>query len=160
MAAFDTGGFAPQAQNIMYYHSFLVEAVCMIVMLWGAMSFSMHYALWTGNKKSIFKDSEMRIFFISIIVLFIIVLIGLGHDRVYETSNVMFRKGFFHLFSERHTHVFSTNQTCDHYMWLAFLSNSYSASLSRHNKPFTLPTNHSSKLNRHRYFITHAKFPR
>ena len=99
MAAFDTGGFAPQAQNIMYYHSFFVEAVCMIVMFWGAMSFSIHYALWTGNKKSIFKDIEIRTFFISIIILFIIVLIGLANSRVYESGGVLFRKGFFHLFS-------------------------------------------------------------
>jgi len=99
MAAFDTGGFAPQSQNILYYHSFFVEIVCMIVMLWGAMSFSIHYVLWTGNKKSIFKDIEIRTFFISIIVLFVIVLIGLSYGGAYENGNVLFRKGFFHLLS-------------------------------------------------------------
>lgn len=99
MAAFDTGGFAPQSQNIMYYHSFFVELVCMIVMLWGAISFSIHYALWTGNKRVLFKDIEIRAFFISIIVLFATVLIGLCNSSVYGSGNVLFRKGFFHLFS-------------------------------------------------------------
>ncbi|MFC1709727.1 TrkH family potassium uptake protein [Candidatus Omnitrophota bacterium] len=99
MAAFDTGGFTPQAQNIMYYHSFFVELVCMIVMLWGAISFSVHYALWTGNRKVLFKDIELRMFFISIIVLFTVVLIGLSHDKIYDGGSVLFRKGFFHLFS-------------------------------------------------------------
>lgn len=99
MAAFDTGGFSPQAQNILYYHSFWVEVVAIVVMFWGAISFSLHYALWTGNKKAIFKDSEIRGLFISVLLLFTIVLIGLGHQGVYESSSVMFRKGFFHLIS-------------------------------------------------------------
>ena len=99
MAAFDTGGFAPQSQNIMYYHSFFVELVCMVVMLWGAISFSVHYALWTGNKRVLFKDIEIRAFFISIIVLFATVLIGLCNSGAYGSGNVLFRKGFFHLFS-------------------------------------------------------------
>lgn len=99
MAAFDTGGFAPQTQNILYYHSFFVEIVCMVVMFWGAISFSIHYALWTGNKRVLFKDIEIRAFFISIIVLFAIVLIGLCHGKVYDGSGMLFRKGFFHLFS-------------------------------------------------------------
>ncbi len=99
MAAFDTGGFAPQAQNILYYHSSFVELVCMVVMLWGAISFSIHYALWTGNKRALFKDIEIRAFFISMIVLFTVVLIGLCNNQVYDGGGVLFRKGFFHLFS-------------------------------------------------------------
>ncbi|MFH1621790.1 MAG: TrkH family potassium uptake protein [Candidatus Omnitrophota bacterium] len=108
MAAFDTGGFAPQAQNIMYYHSFFVELVCMIVMLWGAISFSIHYALWTGNKRTLFKDIEIRTFFISILFLFAIVLIGLCRDKIYDSGAVLFRKGFFHLFSAHTGTGFST----------------------------------------------------
>ncbi|MDD5292502.1 MAG: potassium transporter TrkG [Candidatus Omnitrophica bacterium] len=99
MAAFDTGGFSPQSQNILYYHSSFVEIVAMVVMFWGAISFSVHYALWTGNRKTLWKDSELRAFFASIMVLFTIVLIGLGRSRIYESAGVLFRKGFFQLFS-------------------------------------------------------------
>jgi trk system potassium uptake protein TrkH len=99
MAAFDTGGFSPQSQNILYYHSFFVELVAIVVMFWGAISFSLHYELWAGNKKAIYKDSEIRALFISVIVLFTIVLIGLASQNVYNNCAAMFRKGFFHLIS-------------------------------------------------------------
>ena len=43
MAAFDTGGFTPQSQNVMYYHSFLFELVTMVIMVLGAINFHLHY---------------------------------------------------------------------------------------------------------------------
>jgi trk system potassium uptake protein TrkH len=108
MAAFDTGGFSPQTQNILYYHSFWVELVAIVVMFWGAISFSVHYELWTGNKKAIYKDSEMRALFVSVMLLFTLVLIGLGHGGVYDKVSEMFRKGFFHLISAHSGTGFST----------------------------------------------------
>ncbi|MDD5618098.1 MAG: TrkH family potassium uptake protein [Candidatus Omnitrophica bacterium] len=108
MAAFDTGGFSPQAQNILYYHSWIVEVVSIIVMFWGAISFSVHYELWTGNKKAIWQDSEMKALFISVITLLTVVLIGLSRNRVYDTVSVLFRKGFFHLISAHSGTGYST----------------------------------------------------
>jgi trk system potassium uptake protein TrkH len=108
MAAFDTGGFSPQTQNILYYHSVFVEIVAIVVMFWGAISFSVHYELWTGNRKSLWKDSEMKALFISVISLFIMVLIGLGRNGVYESSGVLLRKGFFHLISAHSGTGYST----------------------------------------------------
>ncbi len=40
MAAFDTGGFAPQSQNILYYHSLPFEMVTIFIMLMGALNFN------------------------------------------------------------------------------------------------------------------------
>lgn len=108
IAAFDTAGFTPQSQNILYYHSFWVEIVAIVVMFWGGVSFAFHYELWTGDKKAIFKDSEMRAFIISIMVLFIVVLIGLAHAGVYDSSAMLFRKGFFQLISAHTTTGYST----------------------------------------------------
>jgi trk system potassium uptake protein TrkH len=67
-----------------------------------------HYELWTGHKKAIYKDSEMKALFVSVTLLFILVLIGLSHDKVYDTVSVMFRKGFFHLVSAHSGTGFST----------------------------------------------------
>lgn len=99
MAAFDTGGFAPQSQNILYYHSFLVELVCMVVMLLGALSFSIHYGLWTGNRRALVKNVEVRTLLVSMFLLFVVVIVGLGQGGAHGGGNVLFRKGFFHLFS-------------------------------------------------------------
>lgn len=108
MAGFDTGGFAPQSQNIMYYHSFLVEMVCMVVVLFGAISFSTHYGLWTGNRRTLFKNSEVRALLLSIFVLSAVVIIGLGQRGMYVTGNGLFRKGVFHLISGHVGAGFST----------------------------------------------------
>ena len=99
MAAFDTGGFTPQSQNIIFYHSWLVEIVAMVVMMLGAISFAFHYALWSGNRKELLKNLEIRAFSFSILVLFVLVLFGLSQGHIYSSGMSMFRRGFFQLFS-------------------------------------------------------------
>lgn len=108
MAGFDTGGFSPQSQSILYYHSFFVELVSMVVMFLGALSFSVHYALWTGNRRELLKNIEIRAFVASIFVLLIVVIIGLGQAAAYSDGTVLFRKGFFHLLSAHTGTGFST----------------------------------------------------
>ncbi|KPK42964.1 MAG: hypothetical protein AMJ78_00495 [Omnitrophica WOR_2 bacterium SM23_29] len=99
MAAFDTGGFAPQSQNILYYHSLPFEIVTITLMLLGAINFKLHYSLWTGNKKEIFKNIEIITLFISIMVLFSLTAIGLNKVGIYPKPAVLFRKGFYQLIS-------------------------------------------------------------
>jgi len=99
MAAFDTGGFAPQSQNILYYHSFPFEIVTISLMLLGAINFRLHYSLWTGNKKEIFKNIEIIAFFLSVMFIFLLVAVGLDRAGVYPKALVLFRKGFYQLIS-------------------------------------------------------------
>ncbi len=108
MAGFDTAGFAPQSQNILYYHSLLFEVVTIIIMVIGAFNFNLHYQLWTGNRKEIFKNIESRVFFISIMLTFFIVAIGLNKLAVYPKAIVLFRKGFFQLISGHTTTGYMT----------------------------------------------------
>ncbi|MCM8765630.1 MAG: TrkH family potassium uptake protein, partial [Candidatus Omnitrophica bacterium] len=51
MAAFDTGGFAPHSQNILYYHSFPFELATIFMMFLGLINFNLHYSLWIGKRK-------------------------------------------------------------------------------------------------------------
>ncbi len=99
MAAFDTGGFAPQSQNILYYHSFPFEIATISLMLLGAINFRLHYSLWTGNKKEILKNIEIITLFISIMFLFLLTAIGLNRAGAYPEPIALFRKGFFQLIS-------------------------------------------------------------
>lgn len=99
MAAFDTGGFTPQSQSILYYHSFPYELVVMVLMVLGTMNFSLHYALWNRNFKEIFKNIEARTLFFSISTLFAIALIGLTQLHTYPNWIAIFRKGFFQIIS-------------------------------------------------------------
>jgi len=99
MAAFDTGGFAPQSQNILYYHSLPFEIITIIIMLLGAINFKMHYHLWMGNRREIFKNIETKTLFITIVITFCITAFGLTQIGSYPKAIVLFRKGFYQLIS-------------------------------------------------------------
>ncbi|MDD5347001.1 MAG: TrkH family potassium uptake protein [Candidatus Omnitrophica bacterium] len=99
MAAFDTGGFTPQSQNILYYHSLPFEVITIIIMILGAINFKLHYHLWAGNRKEIFKNIETRTFFLTVMVTFIIVAAGLSQAGIYPKALLLFRKGFYQLIS-------------------------------------------------------------
>jgi trk system potassium uptake protein TrkH len=99
MAAFDTGGFAPQSQNILYYHSLPFEVITITIMILGAINFKLHYHIWTGNFKEVFKNIETRTLFITIMLTFFITAIGLSKLGTYPKAIVLFRKGFYQLIS-------------------------------------------------------------
>ncbi|MBN1913221.1 MAG: TrkH family potassium uptake protein [Candidatus Omnitrophica bacterium] len=99
MAAFDTGGFAPQSQNILYYHSFPFEIVTLVIMFLGAINFKLHYHIWQGNRKEIVRNIETQSLFVSIILTFSLVAIGLKQSGAYPQAFMLFRKGFYQLAS-------------------------------------------------------------
>ena len=99
MAAFDTGGFSPQSQNILYYHSFVYEVITIIIMVLGAINFKLHYHLWMGNRKELIKNIETRTLFVTIIATFSIVAVGLAQTGIYPAATMLFRKGFYQLIS-------------------------------------------------------------
>lgn len=99
MAAFDTGGFTPQSQSILYYHSLPYEIVTIVLMLLGTINFGLHYALWNGKFRELFKNIEIRTLFASISTLFILAVIGLTQLSVYPDWTANFRKGFYQIIS-------------------------------------------------------------
>lgn len=99
MAAWDTGGFTPQSQNVLYYHSMLFEIITISIMFLGALNFRLHYAVWTGNKKELCKNIEVITLFITVLGTFTLCAIGLVKMGVYPEAISMFRKGFYQLIS-------------------------------------------------------------
>jgi trk system potassium uptake protein TrkH len=108
MAAFDTGGFAPQSQNILYYHSLPFEVITAIIMILGALNFKLHYHIWTGNRREIMKNIETVTFFITMTVLFWVTAIGLEQLGVYSGALGLFRKGFYQFVSAHTGTVYQT----------------------------------------------------
>jgi len=108
MAAFDTGGFTPQSQNMLYYHSLAFEVITIVIMLLGAMNFNLHYRIWTGDRREIWKNIETRTLCITITLTFLIVVIGLNEVGSYPSALIMFRKGFYQLASAHTTTGFMT----------------------------------------------------
>ena len=99
MAAWSTGGFAPQTQNILYYHSTWYEIATVIFFVIGSFNFALHYAVWNKNRKEIFKNIEIQSFTITATFLTLITIAGLIKLKVYHDFISIFRKGFYLLVS-------------------------------------------------------------
>ncbi len=99
MAAWSTGGFAPQSQNILYYHNFPYEIATMVFFIIGSFNFALHYAVWHKSKKEIIKNIEILSMTITGSILTIITIVGLMKLNVYPNIMALFRKGFYLLMS-------------------------------------------------------------
>lgn len=95
MGAWSTGGFAPQSQNILYYHSLPVEMVTLIFMILGSFNFVLHYAVWSGNPKEMFKNVEIRSFTITLLLTFALCAWALIATGVYGDAATVFRRASY-----------------------------------------------------------------
>ncbi|MBN2247938.1 MAG: TrkH family potassium uptake protein, partial [Coriobacteriia bacterium] len=75
-ACWDTGGFGPQSQNSLYYHSAWYEGVTVILMIAGTMNFNLHAHIWRGERVELVKNIEART--ITVNTLILSALMGLG----------------------------------------------------------------------------------
>jgi trk system potassium uptake protein TrkH len=98
-AGFDTGGFAPQSTSLGYYHSPLFEAVTAVLMVAGAMSFGLHFALWRGPRGPVLRNLESRTFMATFAATLAITFVGLAALGLYESVLGLARQGVFHVVS-------------------------------------------------------------
>jgi trk system potassium uptake protein TrkH len=102
-SAWSTGGFAPNTQNIMYYHSFSYEIITIIFMILGSFNFGLHYAIWQGKKKEIVKNIETQSFFITAFLASVFSLIALSKMNIYSDSISLFRRVVYNVLSAHTT---------------------------------------------------------
>ncbi|HEX9888478.1 MAG TPA: potassium transporter TrkG [Nitriliruptorales bacterium] len=95
MAGFDTGGFAPQSTSIAYYHSATVELVLVVLMFAGTLSFALHYQLWRGDRRELFRNIETRTLTLTLTAMTLLAFVGLGRSGTFTDAVPLFRKGFF-----------------------------------------------------------------
>jgi len=108
MAAYDTGGFSPQSQSILYYHSPVVELVTMPLMIAGAINFALYYAIFSGNRREMFKNAELMTMTGTIFVAFSVTAIAISQVGVYGDAISVFRRGFYQLISAYTSTGFTT----------------------------------------------------
>ncbi|KPU43773.1 Trk system potassium uptake protein TrkG [Oxobacter pfennigii] len=108
MAAWSTGGFAPQSQNIMYYHSLSYELLTVALFVIGSFNFALHYAVWTRKKAEIRKNIEIISMTITVIITTILVMLGLMKLNTYPDFISMCRMGIYQLISGHTTTGFMT----------------------------------------------------
>ncbi|MFQ5574532.1 MAG: TrkH family potassium uptake protein [Terriglobia bacterium] len=108
LAAFSTAGFAPQSANIGYYRSTPFELATMILFIIGSFNFALHWAVWTGKRREIYRNIEIVSFVITLTLTFVIVALGLVKAGIYPDAAMMFLKGFYQLGSAHSGTGFST----------------------------------------------------
>lgn len=107
-SSWSTGGFAPNTQNIMYYHSMIYETVAMVLFILGSFNFGLHYAIWKGKRNEIRKNIETQSFFITSFVACILALAGLAKLNVYPDAVAGFRRIIFNVLSAHTTTGFGS----------------------------------------------------
>lgn len=121
-AAFDTGGFAPQSTSIGYYHSAVFEAATAVLMVAGAMSFGVHYALWRGPRRALFRNLETRTILSTFGFTMVLTIVGLGATGIYSSVAGLGRQGLFQVLSAHSGTGFATVSSSELAQWggLAF----------------------------------------
>jgi trk system potassium uptake protein TrkH len=103
MSSWSTGGFAPQSYNSIYYHSLLYEVVTIPIFVIGSFNFALHWAVWAGEKKEIYRNIEIISFFTTVAIAMLLAMAGLMKLNVYPDVISLFRKAFYHVASAHTT---------------------------------------------------------
>lgn len=121
-AAFDTGGFSPQSTSVGYYNSLVFELAVAVVMVAGAMSFGVHFALWWGPRREVFRNLEMRTIATTFLVTLTLTIVGLAGLGLFTRPFVLTREAFFQVLSAHSGTGFSTVPSTELSRWggLAF----------------------------------------
>lgn len=135
-AAFDTGGFTPQSTSIGYYHSAAFEGVTAVLMVAGALSFGLHFRLWSraarrarvqgpmqpggrdgGDRWSILRSLEIRSILTTFGITMTLTLVGLAALGTYTSVAGLSRKGFFQILSAHTGTGFATVPSAELALW-------------------------------------------
>lgn len=113
ISAFVTGGFTPMAQSILYYHSFPLEIILMVLMILGSISFVVHAEVWKGRVGMFFRDIETRTTLIWLGLMTVVLIATLSTSPLFSDLPALIRRGLFMVVSSFTTtgfQVITTNQ--------------------------------------------------
>ena len=106
-AALSTGGFSTRTDSIGYWDSPLVEAVTIVLMLFGGLNFVTIYLLLTGQIKSVVRNGQVRLQALLIPLAAIAIFFG-SAIALYPTINKAIRVSIFESVTALTTTGFST----------------------------------------------------
>jgi trk system potassium uptake protein TrkH len=122
-AGFDTGGFAPQSTSLGYYHSAWYEGAAAVLMIAGAMSFGLHFALWRRRRaRMVLRNLETRTIGTTFVFTLVLGIVGLAALGIYTDWLGLTRQGLFHVLSAHTGTGFATVPSTELAAWggLAF----------------------------------------
>jgi trk system potassium uptake protein TrkH len=89
-----TGGFSTHSASIAYFDSVWIEAVTVILMIMGGMSFVVHYRILTGDKMELFRNPEVKAYFTILAATSFFISLNLISRQEYSAVDA-FRHGIF-----------------------------------------------------------------
>lgn len=136
-AAFDTGGFAPQSTSLGYYHSAVFEVATAALMVAGALSFGLHFRMWSGaarrsrertrppaardrdgrRRRMVGRSLEVRTILITFGATMALTLFGLAALGLYGSVGGLSRQGFFQILSAHTGTGFATIPSSELAIW-------------------------------------------
>ena len=125
ISGFITGGFAPMSDSVMYYHSPVIEIILMVLMIMGAINFTLHSEAWKGRIEPFFRDIETRTMVLWVGAMLIIFTASLCASKQFTDLPALLRRGLFMVTSAFTTTGFqnvTTNQMLTVFSNGAFLS--------------------------------------
>lgn len=93
-----TGGFSTKNLSIAHYDSLYYDIVFMVFMLLAGVNFSLHYQMLKGKPLAFWRDSECR-FYLSIVVVLIVLVSFNVYGQVYQDIGNTLRYGAFQVIS-------------------------------------------------------------
>ncbi len=99
VACYDTGGFAPQSMNALYYHSPVFEFITVMLMLAGTLNFNLHADVWRGDPGELLSNIETRTLAINMSILVVFVAASLAVSPYLNGPWEVVRKGVYHVLS-------------------------------------------------------------
>jgi trk system potassium uptake protein TrkH len=97
-AAIPGGGFGTKDASVGYWNSPAIEFVLIMVMLVGAINFTLHYKALTGDWRSYYKDPEFRFFMLFLAFAIVFITGDLAVRNIYPIAE-SFRYSAFHVVS-------------------------------------------------------------
>lgn len=113
ISGFITGGFAPMSDSILYYRSAVVEIILMLLMILGAINFTLHSEVWKGRVEPFFRDIETRTMVVWVLVMLLVFTSSLCATGKFDALPALLRRGMFMVVSAFTTTGFqnvTTNQ--------------------------------------------------
>ncbi len=95
ITGFITGGFAPTSDSVAYYHSFIIDAILMLLMILGAINFVLHTEVWRGRISAFFRDLEIRTMVLWLAVMTCVFAAALTASIGFNDLPSMLRSGLF-----------------------------------------------------------------
>jgi trk system potassium uptake protein TrkH len=101
-----TGGYSTQNASIGQYNNIGIEAVSILLMLLGGISFVVHYRIITGDRKELIRNQEVRAFLGIIAITTALITLNLAYDGASITK--AFRYAIFQVVSIATTTGYTT----------------------------------------------------